>query len=78
MIGSAAEDVKGGKLFGTFVQYGYDTGKTTGASLKYSADKAFGPAVPEAVAKEVNAMAADFASGKLKVVPTEKDARSGS
>lgn len=78
MIGSAAEDVKAGKLFGTFVQYGYDTGKTTGASLKYSADKAYGPAVPEAVAKEVDAMAADFASGKLKVTPTEQDARSGS
>jgi simple sugar transport system substrate-binding protein/basic membrane protein A len=78
MIGSAAEDVKTGKLFGTFVQYGYDTGKTTGASLKYSADKAYGPAVPEAVAKEVDAMAADFASGKLKVTPTEQDARSGS
>lgn len=78
MIGSAAEDVKAGKLFGTFVQYGYDTGKTTGASLKYSADKAYGPAVPEAVAKEVDAMAADFAAGKLKVTPTEQDARSGS
>ncbi len=78
MIGSAAEDVKSGKLFGTFVQYGYDTGKTTGASLKYSADKAYGPAVPEAVAKEVDAMAADFASGKLKITPTEEDARSGS
>jgi simple sugar transport system substrate-binding protein/basic membrane protein A len=78
MIGSAAEDVKAGKLFGTFVQYGYDTGKTTGASLKYSADKAYGPAVPEAVAKEVDAMAADFASGKLKVTPTGQDARSGS
>ncbi len=78
MIGSAAEDVKAGKLFGTFVQYGYDTGKTTGASLKYSADKAYGPAVPEAVSKEVDAMAADFASGKLKVTPTDQDARSGS
>lgn len=78
MIGSAAEDVKGGKLFGTFVQYGYDTGKTTGASLEYSKDQAFGPAVPEAVAKEVTAMAADFASGKLKVAPTDEDARSGS
>jgi basic membrane protein A len=78
MIGSAAEDVKGGKLFGTFVQYGYDTGKTTGASLEYSKDEAYGPAVPEAVATEVTAMAADFASGKLKVVPTDEDARSGS
>ncbi|OLP50573.1 hypothetical protein BJF91_14990 [Allorhizobium taibaishanense] len=78
MIGSTADQVKAGKLFGSFVQYGYDSGKTTGASLKYSADKAFGPAVSEAVAKDVDAMAADFASGKLKVAPTDKDARSGS
>jgi basic membrane protein A len=77
MIGSTADEVKGGKLFGNFVQYGYDTGKVTGASLKYSADKSFGPAVPDAVAKELDAMAADFASGKLKIAPTDQDARSG-
>jgi basic membrane protein A len=78
MIGSAADEVKGGKLFGTFVQYGYDTGKVTGASLEYSADKPFNPVVPDAVVKELEAMQADFASGKLKVEPTEQDARSGS
>ncbi|HBF28634.1 BMP family protein [Rhizobium sp.] len=78
MIGSTADQVKAGKLFGTFVQYGYDTGKVTGASLKYSADKALNPVVPAAVVKEVNDMAADFASGKLKIAPTENDARSGS
>jgi simple sugar transport system substrate-binding protein/basic membrane protein A len=78
MIGSTADQVKAGKLFGAFVQYGYDSGKTTGASLKYSAEKAFGPAVTEAVAKEVDAMEADFASGKLKIAPTDNDARSGS
>jgi basic membrane protein A and related proteins len=78
MIGTAADAVKGGKLFGTFVQYGYNTSGTTGASLKYSQDKEFGAAVPADVAKEVDAMAADFASGKLKVEPTEQDARSGS
>jgi simple sugar transport system substrate-binding protein/basic membrane protein A len=78
MIGNTADEVKAGKLFGSFVQYGYDTGKTTGASLKYSADKAYGPAVSDAVAKQVDAMAGDFASGKLKITPSEKDARSGS
>ena len=78
MIGSAADDVKTGKLFGNFVQYGYDTGKVTGATLEYSADKPFNPVVPDDVVKEVVAMAADFASGKLKVEPTEQDARSGS
>jgi simple sugar transport system substrate-binding protein/basic membrane protein A len=78
MIGSTADQVKAGKLFGTFLQYGYDTGAVTGGTLKYSADKAFNPVVPEAVVKEVDDMAADFASGKLKVNPTEQDARSGS
>jgi basic membrane protein A len=77
MIGSAADDVKGGKLFGNFVQYGYDTGKVSGATLEYSADKPFNPAVPDAVVKELDAMAADFASGKLKIAPTDQDARSG-
>ncbi|WP_346900449.1 BMP family protein [uncultured Roseibium sp.] len=78
MIGSAAEDVKAGKLFGTFVQYGYDTGSATGAKLKYSEDSAFNPIVPDEVVKELDQMAADFASGELKVEPTEEDARSGS
>ncbi|MEZ2223591.1 BMP family protein [Rhizobium sp. RCC_161_2] len=78
MIGSTADQAKAGKLFGTFVQYGYDTGSVTGASLKYGADKAFNPVVPDAVVKEVNDMAADFASGRLKIAPTDQDARSGS
>jgi simple sugar transport system substrate-binding protein/basic membrane protein A len=78
MIGSTADQAKTGKLFGTFMQYGYDTGSVTGASLKYGADKAFNPVVPDAVVKEVNDMAADFASGKLKIAPTDQDARSGS
>jgi simple sugar transport system substrate-binding protein/basic membrane protein A len=38
----------------------------------------FNPAVPEAVVKELNDAAAKFASGAMKVVPTENDARSGS
>lgn len=78
MIGSTADEVKDGKLFGTFVQYGYDSGKVTGASLQYSADKPFNPAIPADVVKEVTDMAADFASGKLKIAPNEQDARAGS
>ena len=31
MFGSTADQVKDGKLFGTFVQYGYDTAPVTGA-----------------------------------------------
>ena len=33
MFGATADQVKGGKLFGTFVLYGYDTAPVTGATL---------------------------------------------
>jgi len=78
MFGSTADQVKAGKLFGNFVQYGYDTAPVTGASRQYSAGKAFNPVVPEAVVKEVEDMAAQFKTGALKITPTENDARSGS
>ena len=78
MFGSTADQVKAGKLFGNFVQYGYDTAPVTGASLQYAEGKAFNPVVPEAVVKEVEDMAAQFKTGALKITPTENDARSGS
>ena len=77
MFGSTSDQVKAGKLFGSFVQYGYDTAPVTGATLEYEAGKAFNPIVPTAVVKELEDMAADFKSGKLKIVPTEADARPG-
>jgi basic membrane protein A and related proteins len=78
MFGKTADDVKSGKLFGTFVQYGYDTAPVTGASLAYDEGKAFNPIVPAAVAKEVEDMAGQFKSGALKIDPTRDDARGGS
>jgi basic membrane protein A and related proteins len=77
MFGSTADQVKSGKLFGTFVQYGYDTAPVTGASLQYEGDKAFNPIVPAAVVKELDDLAAQFKTGALKIAPTEQDARSG-
>jgi len=77
MFGSTADQVKAGKLFGTFVQYGYDTAPVTGASLAYQKDKPFNPVVPADVAKEVSDLAGQFKSGALKVVPTDNDARPG-
>jgi simple sugar transport system substrate-binding protein/basic membrane protein A len=77
MFGSAADQVKSGKLFGTFVQYGYDTAPVAGATLEYEAGKAFNPIVPAAVVKELDDMAAQFKTGALKITPTEQDARSG-
>jgi simple sugar transport system substrate-binding protein/basic membrane protein A len=78
MFGSTADQVKAGKLFGTFVQYGYDTAPVTGGALMYAEGKPFNPIVPAAVVKELDDMAAQFKSGALKIEPTEKDARSGS
>src|SRR5271163_1300096 len=53
MCGSTADQVKAGKLFGTFVQYGYDTAPVTGGSLMYEEGKPFNPVVPAAVAAEL-------------------------
>lgn len=77
MFGSTADQVKAGKRFGTFVQYGYDTAPVTGASLQYDAGKAFNSAVPADLVKEIDDMAAQFKSGALKIAPTDDDARSG-
>jgi basic membrane protein A len=77
MFGKTADQVKDGKLFGTFVEYGYNTAPVTGASLEYAKGKAFNPIVPAAVVKEVEDLAGQFASGKLKVAPTRQDARGG-
>jgi basic membrane protein A len=78
MIGNVADQVKAGKLQGSFVQYGYNTAPVTGATFGYTAGVAFNPAVPAAVVTEVEAMGKDFASGTLTVVPTDHDARPGS
>jgi len=78
MFGSTSEQVKAGKLFGNFVQYGYDTAPVTGASLVYAEGKPFNPAVPAAVVTELQGMAAKFASGEMKIAPTREDARGGS
>ena len=77
MFGKTADRVKDGKLFGTFVLYGYDTAPVTGAKLEYLEGKVFNPIVPEAVVKELNDLAAQFASGAMKIAPTVNDARSG-
>ena len=77
MFGSTADQVKAGKLFGTFVQYGYDTAPVTGATLAYEDGKRYNPVVPAEVVKELDQMAEDFKSGKLKISPTEADARPG-
>ena len=66
MFGTTADQVKAGKLFGTFVQYGYDTAPVTGATLEYEPGKAFNPIVPAAVVKELDDMAAEFKTGSAE------------
>jgi basic membrane protein A and related proteins len=78
MFGSTSDQVKGGKLFGDFMQYGYDTAPVTGASLQYGEGKAFNPNVPAAVVKQVDDTAEQLKRGALKITPTENDARSHS
>jgi simple sugar transport system substrate-binding protein/basic membrane protein A len=78
MFGSTADQVKAGKLFGTFVQYGYDTAPVTGGKLMYEEGKPFNPVVPAAVVTELDDMAKKFASGEMKIVPTREDAKGGS
>ena len=78
MFGNTADQVKDGKLFGTFVQYGYDTPPVTGGTLMYEEGKPFNPIVPAAVVTELQDMAKKFASGEMKVAPTREDARGGS
>jgi simple sugar transport system substrate-binding protein/basic membrane protein A len=78
MFGNTADQVKDGKLFGTFVQYGYDTAPVTGGTLMYEEGKPFNPIVPAAVVTELQDMAKKFASGEMKVAPTREDARGGS
>ena len=77
MFGNTADQVKDGKLFGDFVQYGYDTAPVTGGTLQYTGRQAFNPIVPAAVVTELEDMATQFASGAMKIAPTEKDARGG-
>jgi simple sugar transport system substrate-binding protein/basic membrane protein A len=57
--------------------YGYDTASETGAKLAYAENAAFNPAVPASLVAELDDLKAQFASGKLKIVPTRQDARGG-
>src|SRR4051812_9277301 len=77
MYSAAAKAVKDGTIKPELTMYGYDVPAGSGADLKYSDSKAFGPAVPADVASAVEAMKKKFASGELKVSVTKDDARGG-
>jgi basic membrane protein A len=77
MYAAAAKSIKDGTIKPELTMYGYDSPAGSGADLKYSDAKAFGPAVPAAIADEVEKVKKRFATGELKVSVTKEDARGG-
>jgi simple sugar transport system substrate-binding protein/basic membrane protein A len=77
MYAAAAKAIKDGTIKPELTMYGYDSAAGSGADLKYSDAKAFGPAVPEAIAAEVEAAKKKLATGEIKVTVTKEDARGG-
>jgi simple sugar transport system substrate-binding protein/basic membrane protein A len=77
MYVAAVNDARAGKLKPELMTYGYDAPSGSGAELMYSRDKAFNPAVPAAVAAELEAIKKKLASGELKLKVTKEDARGG-
>jgi simple sugar transport system substrate-binding protein/basic membrane protein A len=77
MYAAAAKAIKDGTIKPELTMYGYDSPAGSGADLKYSDAKPFGPAVPEAIAAEVDAAKKKLATGELKVTVTKEDARGG-
>jgi len=73
---SAVTDLRAGKLSGNYIPYGYNT-PTSGADLRYTADRPLNPAVPAGVAAELETVKKKIASGELKIKPTKDDARGG-
>jgi simple sugar transport system substrate-binding protein/basic membrane protein A len=77
MYAAAAKAIKDGTIKPELAMYGFDSPAGSGANLKYSESKAFGPAVPAVIAEEVEAVKKKFASGALKVSVSREDARGG-
>ncbi|WP_158815743.1 BMP family protein [Methylocapsa sp. S129] len=77
MYAAAAVEAKAGKLGGKYELYGLDTPGSTGASLKYSPDSAFNPAIPPAIVADVEALEKTFAAGGLKIKVVKEDGHGG-
>jgi simple sugar transport system substrate-binding protein/basic membrane protein A len=77
MFRPVAEQVKAGKIAGTFTQYGYNTAPVTGASLQYKPGTEFNPVVPAAAQAELHALEQRFRTGAETITPTRQDARAG-
>ena len=73
---SAVTDLRAGKLTGHYIAYGYNS-PTGGADLRYTAERSLNPAVPAAVAAELETVKKKLAGGDIKPKPTKEDARGG-
>jgi simple sugar transport system substrate-binding protein/basic membrane protein A len=77
MYVAAVKDGAEGKLAAGVQLYGYTAPAGSGAGFSFAADQPFSPAVPAAVAAEIAALQARFASGALALTVTREDARGG-
>jgi simple sugar transport system substrate-binding protein/basic membrane protein A len=77
MYAAAATESRSGTLGGTYALYGLNSKSSTGAELRYSAEREFSARVPTAVIAEIEGLKKKFASGELKVPVVREDGRGG-
>jgi simple sugar transport system substrate-binding protein/basic membrane protein A len=77
MYVAAVEGGAAGSLAPGVQLYGFNAAAGSGAAFRYSGTRALSPAVPEAVAAELAAMAEKFRTGALALTVTKEDARGG-
>lgn len=77
MYAAAAKAIKDGTIKPELTMYGYDSPAGSGADLKYSDSKGFGPAVSADVVEAVEAAKKKLTSGELKPSVSKEDARGG-
>ena len=77
MYAAAAQASQSGKLGGQYLLYGLNSQGSTGAELRYSADRELSPVIPAAVVSEIEGLKKKLAAGELKIPVTKEDARGG-
>jgi simple sugar transport system substrate-binding protein/basic membrane protein A len=77
MYAAAAQASQSGKLGGQYLLYGLNSQGSTGAELRYAADRELSPVIPAAVVDEIVGLKKKLASGELKIPVTKEDARGG-
>lgn len=77
MYAATATELREGKTFGELKTYGYDASSGSGAELMYSKEAVFNPAVPAAVAAEIEGVKGKLQSKALVLKVSKEDARGG-